>query len=274
MNRSEIARRAAAAGAEVAASYFRGSSLSRWNKADGSLVTRADLEAEKAILSTLRELAPDEPVLAEESGGDTALRNTWVVDPVDGTENFSRGHPVWATLVAWHGSNGVDAAAIDAPALGRRWWAGRGLGAFNDEGRLSTSSIRERAAAGFAFGGIHEYPPRVWPALTGLAAGFRTAWGWGNFWGHVLVAEGVVDAALSYGTSPWDVAAPSLLVTEAGGAWSDVVGERDLMAGSLLTTNTLLHEGMVTDLVRRGFTAPRRPTSDGSVSAENSIHSL
>ncbi|MFJ4504446.1 inositol monophosphatase family protein [Streptomyces sp. NPDC088864] len=259
--RVEIARAAAAAGAAAAAEYLHRPAIARWDKLDGSIVTEADLAAEQAVLAVLHRFAPGEAVLSEESGGATELTEVWIVDPIDGTENFSRRHPVWGTLVAWHDRDAVAAAAIDAPGLDRRWWAAAGRGAHGVSGRLQTSAVRERRLAGFAFGGAHEYPVPAWEALTDVMRGFRTAWGWGNFWGHMMVAEGSVDAALSYGTSPWDVAAPALIVAEAGGAWTDMSGARDLRSGSLLTTNKTLHNELTADL-RRCPISPNKLMSD------------
>lgn len=249
---------AAAAGADVAMSHFEQHDLHRWIKPDGSLVTAADVAAESAVRAVLDRLAPDDHVLGEEHGGTTPRGRRWIVDPIDGTENFSRGNPVWATLVARETNGQVDVAVIDAPALDRRWWAARGSGAFAGrprgmpprEGRsLRVSEKASRGEATFGYGGLHECPTeQVAQRLITTARQFRCAWGWGNFWGHVLVAEGVVDAALSFGESIWDIAAPALLVTEAGGRWSDVDGLVSLEAESFLTTNGLLHDSLVDDL--------------------------
>lgn len=267
MNRLDVARRAAEAGAEVAMSFARkprngalapsgseAGSLRRWTKPDGSLVTEADLAAERAVIETLHHLAPGEPVLAEESGGADTLENTWIVDPIDGTENFNRRIPVWATLVAWHGSasEGVTAAAVNAPALGRQWWAELGGGAFGPGGRIHVSDVRDPSSGCICVGGLHEYAPDLWERVADAAAEFHTAWGWGNFWGHMLVAEGSVEAALSSGTQVWDVAAASLIVTEAGGRWTDLRGVPDLRSGSFLSGNAELHRPLLHSISPQG----------------------
>lgn len=236
--------------------------LERWTKPDGSLVTSADVAAERSVRSALERLAPSDPLLGEESGGASEADSVWIVDPIDGTENFSRGNPVWATLLAHQTDGDFDLAVIDAPALDRRWWAVRGGGAFGQHGRdpslddarpLRVSPTTDRGDATFAYGGLHECPSeRALGRLLATAAGFRCAWGWGNFWGHVLVAEGVVDAALAYEESLWDIAAPALLVEEAGGRWSDVDGETSPAIHSLLTSNGPLHDGLVADLAGTG----------------------
>lgn len=196
-------------------------------------------------------MAPGEPVVGEETAADGDAGGSgriWIVDPIDGTENFSRGVPMWGTLVACQDAGRVIAAAVIAPALHRRWWAGRGAGAFSCAGPLAVSTRRSRDKATISIGGLHEYPPDVWSAVTRLAGGFRAAWGLGNFLGHAFVAEGVLDMAISYGTSVWDVAPLTLLVAEAGGRWSALDGAQRMVAGSLLTSNGPLHERAVADL--------------------------
>ncbi|MFB7667284.1 inositol monophosphatase family protein [Kitasatospora sp. NPDC056138] len=263
MNRLEVARAASAAGAAAALRCHRDPDTAQWWKSDGSIVTDADLAAEEAVIATLRLLAPDDAIIAEERGGPDALSDVWIIDPIDGTENFSRGHPVWATLVAWSGSNGESVAAIDAPALGRSWWAERGRGAHSDLGPLYVSGINEAAAGGLCFGGVHEYPLELRAGIGEVAAQFRTAWGWGNFWAHILVAEGVSDAAVSYGTSLWDVVAPALVVAEAGGTSTDVLGNTDPLAGSLVSTNGRIHGEVISALAAVGFSAPSHPGARG-----------
>ncbi|WP_433652906.1 inositol monophosphatase family protein [Micromonospora zamorensis] len=253
-----VAMAAAAAGADAAMRFFHDENLTRWDKWDGSLVTAADVAAETAVRATLDRLAPGEHVLGEEHGGSNTRDDLWIVDPVDGTENFSRGHPVWGTLVAHQVNGEVDIAVIDAPGLGRRWWAIRDGGAFTGARqdpsdrpgrRLRVSERSDRADATFGYGGLHECPSdQAVERLVATARQFRCAWGWGNFWPHVLVAEGVVDAALSYGVALWDIAAPILLVSEAGGRWSDVDGRTSLAIDSLLTSNGPLHDDLVGEL--------------------------
>ncbi|MFI6149099.1 inositol monophosphatase family protein [Streptomyces sp. NPDC051109] len=230
----EVARRASA----TALAYFSRPQVRHWAKDDGSLVTEADLATEEHVRRLLAELAPGEEVMGEEYGGTASDSGHWIVDPVDGTENFRRGVPVWGVLVAWRSGGRVTDAAVCAPALGRSWSASRGRGAHDGEGRrLRVSAVARRSEASFCYGGAHEYTPEGMAALGAFASGFRTAWGIGNFYAHMLVAEGAADGALSVGTSVWDVAAPSLIVEEAGGSWCDLEGGHDLMSGALLTSN-------------------------------------
>ena len=252
-----VALAAAEAGASVAMDFFRREIDTRI-KSDGSLVTAADVAAEAEVRATLDRLAPGDHVFGEELGGRAEFDDFWIVDPIDGTENFSRGNPVWATLVARQINGEFDVAVIDAPALSRRWWAIRGGGAFAgvrgsslaEAGQqLQVSDRPDRGDATFGYGGLHECQSDLAvERIVAVARQFRCAWGWGNFWSHVQVAEGVIDVGLSYGVSLWDIAAPALLVTEAGGRWSDVDGRALPTAASLLTSNGSLHEALVADL--------------------------
>jgi len=248
-----IAVAAAEAGAAAALELFNVAHLQQWEKADGSIITRADLASETAILGVLERLAPGEACISEEAGGAAADLASWIVDPIDGTENFSRGHPVWATLVARAVAGDVLIGVAIAPALRRRWWAVRGGGAFGSSERgvtrLSVSECSDRRLGTFDHGGLHDCPTnRDREVLVGVAAGFRCAWGWGNFWGHTRVAEGAAEAALSYGARIWDIAVPALLVSEAGGHWSDIQGLQCLTNGTLLSSNGRFHAELVHEL--------------------------
>jgi histidinol-phosphatase len=212
-------------------------------KADLTPVTEADRAVEHEVRRLVAERRPGEGVLGEELGaaeGDGDAR--WIVDPIDGTRNFSRGIPVWATLIAFERGGRVDAAVVSAPALGRRWWAERGGGAWRDDGlRLRVSAVDriEDACVSVAL----EQP---------AAAGLRRAWhlrGFGDFWAHVLVAEGAVDVAVdALGVTVWDLAAPMLVVEEAGGRFTDVEGHARADGGSAVATNGLLHDAALAAL--------------------------
>jgi histidinol-phosphatase len=187
-------------------------SLARFRALDLRVETKPDLtpvsEADRAVESALRErLArerPDDPVLGEEEGGDDA--GGWIVDPIDGTRNYTRGIPVWATLIAY----ADRVAVVSAPALGRRWWAERGSGAFADGAPMRVSAIDRLEDATLLYGLDRPPPPRAWGA-----------WhlrGFGDFWAHMLVAEGSAEAAFdAEGLAVWDVAPMRVIVEEAGG---------------------------------------------------------
>ena len=250
MSPEEVAAQAATAAAQVALQHFAAPHLDEWFKTDGSRVTAADLAVEAAVREVLGRLTPDVPVLAEENGGSVVVQDArWIVDPIDGTENFSRGNPVWATLIAYESAGSVVASVVSAPALGRRWTATRGAGAFIDGQRIRVSSRTSPADGTFCYGGLHECPSVVAAQrVLRAAADFRCAWGWGNFWGHVQVAQGSAEGALSFGVEVWDVAAPSLIVTEAGGSFSHLDGRSD----TLLTSNGALHEKLIEHLEDNG----------------------
>ena len=212
------------------------------HKPDGSIVTELDKRAETTIRSVLGLATPHVDVIGEEGGGALSDR-CWIVDPIDGTEHFARGHPSWATLVAYMQDSRLPGAVVAAPELGRRWWARRGEGAFCNGRRITASGVASLSEATLAFGALHDYSSAQQEALIELSRHFRSSWGWGNFWGHVLVAEGVADAALEMGTAVWDVAAPALVVEEAGGRWADCSGGRDRTAGTLVSAAPGIFDG-------------------------------
>jgi histidinol-phosphatase len=217
----------------IAMPRFR-SGLAIETKADLTPVTEADRAVEAEIRRLLAGARPDDAILGEEAGAAGAGTRRWIVDPIDGTRNYARGIPVWATLVALEVDGEVEVGVASAPALGRRWWAMRGEGAFaNGEGiRVSAIAAVEEAVLSFPL-------ERELPALA------RRAWhtrGFGDFWAHMLVAEGVVDGAVDApGVSEWDLAAVQVIVEEAGGRFSNAAGQPRIDSGSAISSNGLLH---------------------------------
>ena len=222
----------------IALAGFRSSGLVVERKADLTPVTETDRAVETLLRGLLAEAHPDDAILGEEHGvsGDASRR--WVVDPIDGTRNFARGIPVWATLIALEEAGEVRAGVVSAPALGRRWWAERGEGAFADGEAIHVSSVDKVEDAVLTFA-LDVPLPQI---------AFR-AWhtrGFGDFWAHMLVAEGVVDGAVdSDGVNEWDVAAVRVVVEEAGGRFSDFSGEARLDSGTAITSNGLLHDDLL-----------------------------
>lgn len=235
-------------------------------KPDGSVVTRADWEAEDEIRRLVTEYAPFDGVLGEERGRQGGDVRRWIVDPVDGTSSFASGHPEWATMLALEVAEVLEAAVVSSPALARRWWATRGGGAWGeplprepvDPSPMKVSMVDTPGMARVA----------VWPPserLTGphaeLARAFRevAAAAAGDLRGahvkptrdtgfpnaSVLVAAGALDGFLLSGGGPWDLAAPALLVEEAGGRFSDLAGGRSLGTGAGLFTNGALHDDLL-----------------------------
>jgi histidinol-phosphatase len=207
-------------------------------KPDLTPVTEADRAVEAELRRLLGETRPDDSILGEELGATGSSSRRWIVDPIDGTRNFVRGIPVWATLVALEDAGEVRAGVVSAPALDRRWWAERGEGAFAAGERIQASGVArvEDAVLSFAL-------DQALPEIAGRAWHVR---GLGDFWAHMLVAEGAVDGAVdAVGVNEWDLAAVQVIVEEAGGRFSDFAGERRLDSGSAVTSNALLHDDLL-----------------------------
>ena len=195
---------------------FRADDLRVETKPDLTPVSEADRAVEAALRKRIARERPGEAVLGEEEGGEDA--SGWILDPIDGTRNYTRGIPVWATLIAF----GDRIAVASAPALGRRWWAERGAGAFADGERIRVSAIDrlEHATLLYAL----DRPP---PALAWEAWHLR---GFGDFWAHMLVAEGAAEVAVdAHGLAIWDWAPIKILVEEAGGGFDNPVSSNGLL---------------------------------------------
>ncbi|MGI8428432.1 MAG: inositol monophosphatase family protein [Solirubrobacteraceae bacterium] len=224
-------------------------------KPDLTPVSEADRAVEQLIRQRLAEARPDDAVLGEEygesGGADGGIRGEaggrgrwWIVDPIDGTKSYVRGIPVWATLIALSVDDELTVAVVSAPALGRRWWAARGEGAFADGRPIHVSRVSELADAQLSFAGLED-----WEAagrLDALLELGRRCWrtrGFGDFWSYMLVAEGAVEiGGLDPVVSLWDLAAPQLIVEQAGGRFTDLSGVRTAGGGDAIATNGLLHE--------------------------------
>jgi histidinol-phosphatase len=192
--------------------------------------------------------------LGSRVGGDGAA--TWVLDPIDGTKNFVRGIPVWATCIALQRDGEPVVGVVSAPALGRRWWAGRGEGAFAGDavagGRpIRVSAVADLADAQLGYDSVPGFEAHgLGERFLGLA---RRCWrtrGLGDFWSHVLVAEGAIDVAVEPEVSIWDVAAVQVIVEEAGGRFTDLGGTARPDGGSAVSTNGLLHHEVLAALRR------------------------
>ena len=194
----------------IAMARFRAADLHVETKPDLTPVSEADRLVESTLRGRIAQERPGEAVLGEEEGGEDT--SGWILDPIDGTRNYTRGIPVWATLIAY----AERIAVVSAPALGRRWWAERGSGAFADGEPIHVSGVGTLEDATILYG--LERPP---PALAYDAWHVR---GFGDFWAHMLVAEGAADAAFdASGLKIWDWAPMKILVEEAGGRYEDSV---------------------------------------------------
>ena len=222
---------------------FRATDLRVDTKPDLTPVTDADRAVERMMREQIARDRPGEGVLGEEEGDDGGSVR-WIVDPIDGTKNFSRGIPVWASLIALERDGRVVCGVASAPALGHRWWAARGEGAFRDGERIEVSRIAslEEATVSFSRSGLDD------PKLLDLA---RRAWHaqpFSDFWAHLLVAEGALEISVEHSMSTWDNAALQVIVEEAGGRFSDLSGEARIDGGSGVSTNGLLHDLVLEEL--------------------------
>ena len=239
-----LALRLADAADAITAARFRAPGLQVETKPDRSLVTEADLAVERAMRDLLARERPSHAVAGEEFGGGGDSEWRWYLDPIDGTANYVRGVPVWATLIALRQADEPACAVVSAPALHRRWWAERGEGAHVRElGRIQVSGVAALADAYLSTTDARDLDE------LGLAEGYRAlnsqchdTRAFGDFWSHMLVAEGVIDIAVEPVAAPWDLAAPQLIVEEAGGRFTDFAGRRRIDSGGALTTNALLHD--------------------------------
>lgn len=236
----EIADRADA----IARQYFRAPGLAVDEKTDASPVTIADRMIEEAARDLMARRHPRLGIYGEEYGtasGDDPIR--LIIDPIDGTRNFVRGIPLFATLLAIEDRDEVIAGLVSAPALGLRWHATRGRGAFCGPRRLHVSPIGLLSEAevfhGDLSGAAEVAPP---PGALALFARAHRTRGFGDFYQHVLVAEGAGELAIDPAVKPWDIAALQVIIEEAGGRATTLEGTRSISGGSLVTSNGLVHD--------------------------------
>ena len=233
----------------ITTTRFKAQDLRVSAKPDLTPVTDADTAVEKALRSTLSRARPRDGVLGEEFGeipGHGVRR--WVIDPIDGTKNFVRGVPVWATLIALLENDEPVAGMVSAPALHRRWWGAKGCGAYVGRRPTSATAIRVSAVddlsnASLSYSSLSGWEERG--ALPDFLDLTRSVWrtrAYGDFYSYLLLAEGAVDVACEPVVSLWDLAALSAIITEAGGHFTDLSGRPGPAGGSALATNGLLHE--------------------------------
>jgi len=220
-------------------------------KPDNTPVTDADKATEEALRKHLAQERPADGLVGEEFGSQHQdATRYWVMDPIDGTKNFMRGVPTWATLIGLverqdDGSEKVIVGAVSAPALNRRWYASTGKGAFTtlNNGtprKIAVSKVSKIADASIAYSDFQGWGDRL-SKFHKLMADCTRSRGYGDFWSHMLVAEGAVDIAAEPSLALWDMAALDVIVREAGGTFSNLTGEVGPFGGSGISTNTLLH---------------------------------
>ena len=244
--------RATDAADQISLAGFSSRSFGVSRKADNSEVTEIDRATEKAIVEVFTAERPGYGIFGEEYGvsGPADAEYQWVIDPIDGTTNFVRGVPVWATLIALV-HNGIPVlGVVSAPAMGFRWWATQGGGAFFNGTRIYVSKTQTIAEAH-----VSTTPNAGWDAVGGipklvkLQTDALRARGFGDFWQHMLVAQGAIDVAVDViGLQPYDNAAIYPIVQEAGGAITDRFGNSDWRADSSVSSNGVLHAEVISRL--------------------------
>jgi histidinol-phosphatase len=245
----DLALRLADAADAITMPRFRAFDLRIERKPDRSPVTDADLAAEDALRALIGAERPDDVVAGEERGGSYAdTERAWILDPIDGTKNFSRGFGVWGSLIALTVRGEAVLGVASAPALGRRWWVALGAGAWTSGGpgaaprRIEVSGIRELADAYLSTTDFRLFERQGHGTrYLDLAAACWETRAFGDFWQYCLVAEGVCDVAVDPIANPWDLAAVLPIVTEAGGSFTDLAGAARFDGGDGLASNGRLH---------------------------------
>ncbi len=236
---------------EMALRFFRAEDLHVEEKADLSPVTRADRAIEEMAQGLLRRSHSEAGICGEEYGEAVGAEDVrLIIDPIDGTRNFVRGIPIFATLLAMEAAGEVIAGLVTAPALNTRWRAARGHGAYCGNRRLRVSQIRDlREVQLFhgTLGGSGESPPPA--GIFNLIQQVQRTRGFGDFYQHVLVAEGAGEIAIDPAVKPWDIAPLQVIVEEAGGQATTLAGRRSIYGGSLISSNGLVHEKALSILV-------------------------
>jgi histidinol-phosphatase len=241
------------------------------NKPDNTPVTDADRAVETAIREALATHRQTDGLVGEEFGSDKGTSGRyWVIDPIDGTKNFMRGVPTWATLIALVSvdASGVEEVVVgiaSAPALARRWSAIKGHGAFvrfnagniddlsedldmaSNEKKISVSKVGALSDASISYSDFVGWGDRLEPFQKMLAHAWRTR-GIGDFWSHMLVAEGAVDVAIEPSLAVWDMAALDIIVREAGGTFTNTAGQSGPFGGSGVSSNGVLHNAVINGL--------------------------
>ena len=253
-----LAIRLADAADSITLARYQSIDLVVTTKPDNTPVTDADKATEEALRALIKNHRPDDGIVGEEFGNDAGnAERYWVIDPIDGTKNFLRGVPTWATLIGLiekqsDGCEVVVVGVVSAPALFRRWHASEGNGAFVSVNkaapqRINVSQVSEIKDASISYSDFIGWGERLAPFQELMAAAWRTR-GIGDFWSHMLVAEGAVDVAIEPSLALWDMAALDIIVREAGGRFTNVAGVDGSLGGSGLSTNSAIHQKIVDKL--------------------------
>ncbi len=239
---------------DITTKRFRALDLRVETKPDLTPVSDADHATEDSLRNILRRSRPRDAVLGEESGQTGTGPRRWVLDPIDATKNYVRGVPVWATLIGLMDGEKVVVGVVTAPALGKRWWAGVGGGAWTGRSltkasRCQVSQVTKLSDASFSYSGVGGWAESG--RLNGFLSLSQAVWrtrGFGDFWSHMLVAEGAVDISAEPEVSLWDLAALQVIVEEAGGRFTSLDGVATPSRGSVVCTNGRLHDEVLAHL--------------------------
>ena len=250
-----LAHELADAADAVTMARFTAADLVVETKPDLTPVSDADRAVEDVVRRTIGARRPTDAVVGEEFGSTGSGTRRWIVDPIDGTKSFVRGAPSWATLIALEDEGEVVVGVVSAPSLARRWWAARGEGAWvrspSGARQCRVSQVRRLADAFLCYSSLLGWEEHgALPAFLDL---HRSVWrtrAYGDFWSHVLVAEGVADISCEPELSLWDLAALQPIVEEAGGRFTDLSGASRVDGGNVLCSNGLLHDEVLGRLGR------------------------
>ena len=233
----------------IAMRYFRADELRVERKGDGSAVTQADRAVEEMARAKVAASGLALDVLGEEMGGgdpksaSLSGRARMIIDPIDGTEEFSRSIPIFGTLMGIESNGEIVAAMVTAPGLRSRWWAYRGEGAYRDGKKLHVSSVNSLSKSMvFTTGTGPSKNAQDQVKIRALVDAAHNSRSFGGFWQHMLVAEGAIEAALDWTSKPWDLAPLGIMVEEAGGRSTNARGERTIYTGKLISTNGKIHD--------------------------------
>jgi len=243
--RLEVAIDAAKAAGEVALRYFR-SGVTVELKGDRSPVTRADRECEQRIVEVLHGAFPDYGLVGEEFGErpqPAGAPAKWIIDPIDGTKNFIRGIPYFATLIGLEEDGDITTGVIYAPAVDDLLYAQKGHGAFDRNGRLQVSRIASLREGMVVFGGLDIFRQGGhWDGFERLVRASGRQRGFGDYFGHTFVARGQGEAMVELDLKPWDLAAIKIVIEEAGGRFTDFTGTPTIYGGTAIASNGLVHD--------------------------------
>jgi len=235
----------------ISTDRFKALDLHVMTKPDLSPVSDADQAVEESLRRTLAKARSRDAITGEETGSSGSSSRRWIIDPIDGTKNFVRGVPVWATLIGLAVEDEVVMSVVSAPQLGRRWWAAQGQGSWTGKSlmkgtRNHVSDVRSLDDASLAYASLTGWEERG--QLDDFMALMRRCWrtrGYGDFWSYMLVAEGAVDIAAEPELAVYDMAALVPIVTEAGGTFTSLDGTPGPWGGNAVATNTHLHDAVM-----------------------------